>query len=370
MKVRVYCHAGEQGGYARAAMDLCMALQRTGIQLEIRPLAKPERVRLPEPFLPLARNIGYWTDAAVGVDVVIVHTLPGDCRRVLESIGLVAIRLHRDPRTVRCVAYTTWETAWMTPDVRASLLSSFDDLWMPSAASAGSMGPGIGVQVLPHCYDEATLLRRAAPQLADALPNRPYRFYSIGAWSERKNQVGIVKAFELAFGGTDERVELVMHAPDAPEDALVSAWTAREPSARWSVTLSRGWLPDAEVATMHDRNDCFVSASHGEAWNLPAFDAMLAGRHVIAPAGQGSDEFLEHSSATRYRTGKTKYPTGSRWDANPRAPDLDELATAMRSRAAVLCRDLTLYYDPAERYGYDAVGKLALRYLDIPGAPP
>ena len=38
------------------------------------------------------------------------------------------------------------------------------------------------------------------------------------------------------------------------------------------------YIDDQALFALHAKSDCFVSASRGEAWNLPAFDAMLAGK--------------------------------------------------------------------------------------------
>jgi hypothetical protein len=69
-----------------------------------------------------------------------------------------------------------------------------------------------------------------------------------------------------------------------------------------TIRLSNEWLPDAGVRAFHENADCFVSAARGEAWNLPAFDAMLYGRQIIVPFSHGSDDYLKYSRARRVTT--------------------------------------------------------------------
>src|SRR6185295_1274929 len=129
----------------------------------------------------------------------------------------------------------------------------------------------------------------------------PFKFYYVGAWTQRKNPTGVIRAFCHAFTRADP-VQLLLQCSGASLESIAAAagssgmGSERAPSIRPSVAP----LTDEGILDLHRTADCFVTASRGEAWNLPAFDAMLAGRHVIAPRGQGSDDFLEDTSAALY----------------------------------------------------------------------
>ncbi len=376
MKVRYYSHGGSaKTGYAKAALDLAMALQRTpGVELELRPLGPPASVEFPDAYLPLATSVRRDHELSASPDVVLVHTLPLDCARVLEVAKI--------PPGPKLIAYTTWETLMAPLAVRDSL-GGFDQLWTPSMASlcafAGVRSRG---SVLPHCFDVDTLAARRGGERREG----PFRFYWIGAWTVRKNPVGLIRAFAHAFTKKDD-VELVIHSPGIrPEDlalALASTGVPQEEMA--SIGVSPSWVPEETVIRTHAQSDCFVTAAHGEAWNLPAFEAMLAGRMIIAPMGHGSDEFLLGTDAVRYGAGNPSPASidaritanaGTRYSIEARAPqgvsarsvwqepDLVELALRMQNVAFMRTRDLVIDYDPSERYGYSAVGHRAVALMN------
>ena len=75
------------------------------------------------------------------------------------------------------------------------------------------------------------------------------------------------------------------------------ATTGLEQAMVPKIRFSNASLSDEEIRNLHADGDCFVTASRWEAFNLPAFDAVLAGRMVIATKYMGSDVFLFHTSA-------------------------------------------------------------------------
>lgn len=350
MKIRYYGHLGQQTGYGVAAAELCRALLLAGVELEVRTIESAPTY-WPERFATVKACVRLDRELTPAVDAVIVHTLPTDCHQVL---GFARGSLVQG---VKEIAYTTWE-APQAPIQIAGALHMFEQIWVPSRSNEHAfarMQPR--VRVLPHAFDPTTLAERRRPM--GHRRELPFRFYYLGAWSERKNPAGLIRAFAQAFTPEDHvHVELIMQCSNAGmhPDAL------RElagPMASKVIPYTGRWgeaLTDTGVADLHMFSDCYVTATRGEAWNLPAFDAMLAGRHVIAPAGQGTDDYLRDTSADLY---PMKPWPGHGWPE----PDTDALVTLMQRVYANKTSDLTLRYNPVERYGYQAVAQLALTYL-------
>jgi glycosyltransferase involved in cell wall biosynthesis len=386
MKIRYYGHAGQLTGYGRAAEGMCHALIAGGAELEIRSLAPYDTLDFSHD-LPLANHVR--TDAGLdpNPDVVIVHTLPMDCVRVFElaepTIG---------GQTATWIAYTTWE-ALRAPDGVCATLEGFDQVWTPSKESASAFaGSELPVRVIPHCFDETKLAHyrervrpgarivRDGAEAAPGDPRTPFRFYAIGAFNARKNPLAIIRAFAHAFPkGAD--VELLLACGGMTIEHLSHAICATgiPPHELPPIRSDFRTLTDLELWTLHRGADCFVSASRGEAWNLPAFEAVLAGRMVIAPADLGSDQFLDGTSALRY--GSTLAPamveTRVVRDAKGtqiqtvgaqgltsrllwREPDILELARAMQDVYRAQASTLDIRYDLGARFGYKAIGELAL----------
>jgi len=377
VRVRLYSHLQQGTGYGRAARELARALDVARVELDLRTVGpcgsdwSPETEGLPSHEIP-------------DPDAVIVHTLPGDCHRVLEIEGL------QRGAGAKLVAYTTWEALTAPPELLQPLVESFDQIWVPSAPTAAAFATALPrtsahnepemIRVIPHCYDDSL-----------ALPERKYadehrfRFYWVGAWTARKNPGGLIRAFAHAFT-PGSSAELVIHSPGCSMDAFVAALAATGLEQRElpSIVLSHQHLTEKSLAELHAEADCFVSATRGEAWNLPAFDALLAGRHVISQYGLGSDEFLVGTSAdlidgwespaqvdvsfSHASDGSISMKTIGAQGLTSRSlwlePNLCSLADAMRSAFESRKRTIKIDYNVAQRFGYAAVAKQVLDALE------
>ena len=374
MKIRYYGHIAPTG-FGRAAIETCAALSRhPDVQLEIAPIisAASSAGMMPKTHLPLARLCKSDHELDPAPDVVIVHTLPWDCARAIEIL-----RPAEWPKTPKLVAYTTWEALTVPPDLCAAL-ETFDQLWLPSAHAARAMNIGDGkIRVLPHAFDEATLEARSRRIQHDG----PFQLYYLGAWNIRKNPAAVLRAYAHAFTRSDD-VELVIQSSGANATAIRLAAASTGLSADRFPRLRVGVAPvsDEAIVDLHRGADCFVTAAHGEAWNLPAFDAMLAGRMVISPWGLGSDEFLAETSAMRYgggaapaqvdvriKPGSTDIETVGVQGISSRClwvePSMPALIGCMQRVAHNRTTSMDVNYDPRERYGYIAVGRRAVSYL-------
>lgn len=381
MKVRYYGHAGQNTGYGKAALGMCHALLSAGVELEVRTLAPYSTLKFEDHDLPVANRLRDDHDLDPRPDAVIVHTLPMDCGKVLEHSGLVTPGML--PADSLLIAYTTWEgTNETIAGGRGDFgLSFFDQIWVPSPASRFLGGEEI---VMPHAFDEATLESRR--QDAARADDR-FRFYYVGAWTVRKNVVGLIRAYAHAFT-PDDRVELVLRCSGATKETFVMGvhQTGLQMHEMPPVRFASDYISDAAMIGFHREMDCFVTASRGEAWNLPAFEALLAGRHVIAPKGQGSDIFLVDTSAALYRSWSAPAGVDVRLMPAPeeggfavqtigaqglsarhcwREPDLLGLAGCMHDAYLTHRRQMTtVAYDVAERFGYKAVGRRAVEILE------
>jgi glycosyltransferase involved in cell wall biosynthesis len=303
MLLRYYGHFNAQTGYARAARALANALYRhSGWTIDCRAIG------------PGAKEITQGASNATGTappDAILVHTLPGDCARVIDIEGLELFD-HNPP----LIAYTTWEATrffhkWLLPRGAGGWDGlRFDAVWMPWQKPLDEMRDKVMDRVrtawIPHTFDPADWAwpakrrDRSAP-LKTIGPADALRFYWMGAPSARKNPQGVLSAFCSRFAGGDEKVALVFHAKLAPE-AWAAMMAASGAPPAWlleHVFLSRRDLDEIEVPRFHREHDVFVTASRGEAWNLPAFEAALSGNWVIAPMGQGSDAFLAANTSSR-----------------------------------------------------------------------
>lgn len=378
MKIRYYGHNGVNTGYGRAANEMVEALATTGAQIEVSPLGSSNA-----PVLETAAQRFFKVDAELTTpDAIIVHTLPLSVDRVIASIP-------DELADVPTVVYTTWE-ALEVPERVMQAVRGGDALWVPSKATAvpfarARQPEDPKVYVWPHAYDDT----RDHTYSGDR-PPAPYTFYWVGAWSGRKNPAGLIRAFVGEFD-MSEHVRLLIQCRGLPPQVFAQALAMSGlPRAKTQhVLLSNRDITEPELWSVHALGDTFVTATHGEAWNLPAFEAMLAGRHVIAPAGQGSDEFLEDTTAHLYRASQrapafldvrmADLPAGSPPGAvmfqtmggdgltsrcHWQEPDLHDLQEAMRQAFTAKTRTIQVDYDVADTFGRRAVGRRAVQLLE------
>lgn len=410
MKIRYYSHAGLQTGYGRAATELALALaQHPQIELELVTIPTSTAPPLDERgirFLPYLRHTPSCPHdgpkADPNPDIIIIHTLPGDCARLGSKEDL----WHPDRCHIPVVAYTTWEGFTAAPAIKEPL-RRFAQVWLPSEAARHPLTVGAAplayerTRILPHAFDPALVVPRRRAELDDS-----FRFYYVGAWTPRKNPEGLLRAFLHAFR-KDDPVELILRSTVSLEDSMIAlASSALEQSELPTVSFLRDPLTEAELWQLHADADCFVTASRGEAWDLGAFEAMLARRHIITPA-LGSMEFLgrERTSATilgpidqrampcfarvqsdacyspykpppappiGYQMTVTT-PTGMTGHDLWLEPDLARLSELMYRAFSLRQRELRVDYDPAQHFSRSAVANTAVTYLEnliAQGDPP
>jgi len=403
VKVRYICHAGQDTGYGRAATELALALVEAGVDLDLAPLSRPWSFSGRAEALAKRVECSWPLHGDPDADVTIVHTMPMDCWTAQQDAAESG-EVGGGP----WIAYTTWEGVDFPPHVGGSLFATgaFADVWVPSSATQDAFLNGDvphGVFVLPHTFkpDDRPIARRAGGEDV-------FRFAYIGAWTTRKNPHGLIRAFAATFAPT-EPVELVIHSPGVSLEMFTAALVATglEQRDMPRVRLSGKHVSDEVMRQMHHQYDCFVTATRGEAWNLPAFEAMLAGRMVIAPGGMGHDDFLfedpdvlpfggEDSITSARRVSSFEQPafvdvqlldhvtvggfepesrkpglrfttvgaqglsSKTRW----RDPDLVHLGHQMRSVYEKRERDIRVEYDPVARFGYKAVAKKAIARME------
>ncbi len=391
MLIRSYARFGRHTGFTDAAEHLAVDLARAGVEVEAisMPAALYQPLRLVEKNIDWYPNESALAAATVArghrnPDVVLVHTLAADAAEAARIIK--QDWTFRSAPLPKFIAYTTWEALGAPQDLLEGLARQFDQVWVPSIANRKAFnGNGTGSpRIVPHCYNAHTPWSARGDGVIEGTR---YRFYWIGAWSSRKNPVGLIRAFAHAFTPADP-VDLHLHSPGARrEDFLIAIASVASPAGPLMVTFQNQEATDGELAALVESSDCFVTAARGEAWNLPAFEAALARRHVIAPRGQGSDDFLLHTSARLYGSTTTPafrdagvedvgggrlavvggpFPKGMTCRDVWQEPDLLDLALAMKE--AFYHRRRRLHwasgFQPADHFGYDAVAKVAIANME------
>jgi glycosyltransferase involved in cell wall biosynthesis len=346
-RVRYFGPFSKPTGYAQAGHDYLAALHAAGVDLEIWLQMEANTDDLPFRYHGLIDLVGKRPDFQP--THVVVHTIPTYSASVVLPEAEV-------PPGVPAVLLTTWETTKIGAAVAEEINDSFDLVVVPSEFNARAFrDSGIErVAVVPHTFDPAAW--PASPER----PAAPFVFYTIGVWGERKNLMGVLKAYLSTFRSGDDVVLRVVTPFVVDEDLqhLAARMGLTDLPRLEFVGVGRR-LTEAELLDVHRSSHCYVSATRGEAWGLGAFEAALMGNPVLMPGFGGQRDFLAgypgwlevpyfltpaigqdfqvantvEIAGIRIQPMAAGVPTGLQADQQWAEPDLGFLQDAMRSLA-------------------------------------
>lgn len=196
------------------------------------------------------------------------------------------------------------------------------------------------VHVVPHPLVGA---HSALAGIGEAKRARPIRgrvaLYSIGKFETRKGQDLVLEAFLRTFApsgpqalatlavktskfgrvrGFKSPEELMSHLLAQPEIAE-RGWT--KDNVGDSVKIVTGFVDD--LTSWHQAGDVFVTSAHGEAFDMPAFDAVQAGSRLVHVGFGGSEDYAPTNAIwipwereacdPAYRWGPAAQWAGVRW---------------------------------------------------------
>ncbi len=278
-------------GWGQAATDYILALDAAGVDVVPRALKLNARQHTPP-----ARVLELEAKSSRGADVVIQHILPHhyDYNGRMLNVGLFASETSD-------FATSTWSDRLNTMDAVICINHQ-------QVNAAWRSGVRVPISVVGHATDISRFQQSYQP--LDQL--KPYReageflFYTVGEMVRRKNLAALLKAFHLEFDPS-EPVQLVIKT-DMPGK---SPQESRKHVEAFCSEIKRGLklhggkienykdevlitdrLTEHGMMRLHAACDCFVQPSYGEAWSIPAFDAMAMGRTPIVTDCTGFRDYL------------------------------------------------------------------------------
>jgi glycosyltransferase involved in cell wall biosynthesis len=267
------------------------------------------------------------------------------------------------------------------------LHADVDFVWVPSSWGRDVLiANGIAaenVDIVPLGVDANlfhTYLRRKFDQ------SRPFRFLAVGKFEKRKAYDELLAAFRDAFGNSGD-VELVIKA-----DYFIDSESKREAFSALvasfgisNVRLMFGDWAKEQLFSLYSTCDAFVFPSRGEAWGLPAIEAVASGLPIVSTFYSGHTEFLPCVETSLFKVDYTLQPiddpeyhrywpsdTGDygRW-AQPSVTSIAEGLTVTRqghSRLADAAAKNSLLI--RERFSWNAAANAALHHLKRRGLMP
>jgi glycosyltransferase involved in cell wall biosynthesis len=229
-----------------------------------------------------------------------------------------------------------WETNSIPPRWRRAF-SLVDELWVYSQFMADNIGAVAPVPVVPL----------PPPVEPPAEPVEPLRLgvpdgylflfvFDYLSTVQRKNPVGLIEAFKLAFA-PGEGPQLLIKTINAPLRPLAEEEVLWAAHGRPDIHVVDRSLSGLELSGLMAACDCYASLHRAEGFGLTMAEAMAIGKPVIATGYSGNIDFMngENSYLIDYTVGRVGpdceiYPPEGEW-ANPSIEHAAELMLRARN---------------------------------------
>ncbi len=287
MKVNLAGAFLDSSGYAQFARNLAAGLQKTDAQLSLE-LISFEKTHAPHTDGDrLKKLLDKGPDRNCHINIINMIPKVYDALRKSGALN---------------VGFTMFETSRIPP-IWVEQCNRMDAIVVPCAWNRDVfVNSGVKVPVL------VSVPGISVPPLQSPQPfihKKQYRFYSVFQWSERKNPVGLIKAFYHAFH--DNRDVSLTIKSYIREHSLAEAETLRKEvlqiresmgiAGKPQIFIKCEKLSDAQMETFHNSHDCFVLPSRAEGLGLPYIDAMIHAKPTIGSRYSGNLEFMNDQNS-------------------------------------------------------------------------
>lgn len=161
------------------------------------------------------------------------------------------------------------------------------------------------IKILPLGVD-STIFSSTGPQYNLGPLNSYFTFLSVGEWVPRKGFDILITAFVREFNSHD-RVRLVLRCHNNGSDydsqgkrinnQIKNIIKGVKNPAPPPVILVPQAVSSKEMPALYRSAHCFVSATRGEGWSMPAFEALACGVPVITTKWSAYLDFLNDDNA-------------------------------------------------------------------------
>jgi len=226
-----------------------------------------------------------------------------------------------------------WETNSIPPSWQRAF-AFVDEVWVYSRFMAENIGAVAPVPVLPLPPPVERGVEPAAPLRLGVPSGFLFLFvFDYLSTVQRKNPVGLIEAFKLAFA-PGEGPQLLIKTINAPLRPLAEEELLWAAHGRSDIHIVDRSLSGEEMAGLMAACDCYVSLHRAEGFGLTMAEAMAIGKPVIGTGYSGNVDFMnsENSYLVDYTIGRVGpdceiYPPEGEWAD----PSNEHAAKLMRS---------------------------------------
>jgi len=210
------------------------------------------------------------------------------------------------------IGYWAWELSEF-PEQWFGSFEYLDEVWVPSRFVQESVAAVAPVPVLrvPHSIDpeiqfSPSWIARTRSRLNLYSGKFVFLFlFDFQSYMERKNPLGLIRAFRQAFGDrTDVLLLIKSSRAELDKASYQRLRECAQPEGRGAnVRLLNEVLPREAIRSLMSLADCYVSLHRSEGFGLTLSEAMQHGKPVIATGYSGNMDFMteENSFLVRYK---------------------------------------------------------------------
>jgi hypothetical protein len=297
-------------GFPEHSRRNALALDMAGIPVHLRSMSAKIYTALTAEEKRIHAQVKKLVDASIGTYVTQLYMfVPFE-----EQLQLNASNAFLEPAQLLAINamkifYNVWERQNIS-DAAVRVFNTIGQTWVACQDNkstyirCGVQEDKIHVVPMPFFEDDPLL-----KLVGRARKPGPPRFYHISKWEPRKEVRNIIGAFLMAFApgkaklflkvndlkakiqGYPQGVEACMHEWILHDRVKSNGWTI--PLINRDILIIKRMLPAEQIVKFHEVGDCYVTLSRGEGFDMPAFDAKLAGNMMIYTPSGGPQDFAE-----------------------------------------------------------------------------
>lgn len=274
----------DYSGYGAANRAFIIALFASGVDITTEIVVQvPERAKFGWGG-ELCRAL---QDKQIDYKTKIIHLTPDCYPRYLEegkyNIGHLFWETNKLPNT------------WIEP------CNMMDEIWTASEQQALMIrrsGVNAPINWFPQPINILPSQKEIEPYKIHSF--KGYIFYSIFQWIERKNPQALLFNYWKTFRGKEDVILIlktygITYTSDEFDKikAQIKAWKRELKQDHYPrVLLVKKLMTQDEIFRLHATGDCYINASRGEGWCIPAVEAGMMGNPLISNEITGFADYM------------------------------------------------------------------------------
>jgi len=285
MKIDFFGPIQDWSGYATVGRNFALALDKLGVDIRVRDgsVDRTKIITQPRLYELMAKGFG-----------------EGDIE--INCVTPQRFRIYHEKPTIgQCVFETN-----SLPPVWSAYCNQMDEIWVPCKFNVETFIRG-GVEkeklhIVPHGVNTEIFKPGLAPL---NIRRKKFAFIAVGQFMFRKGWEELLSAYVSEFTDEDD-VTLIIKSylfSDSSYDKLILNQLLSDCVFKVrgrcipDIQLVHRKLTDIQMAHLYNTADCFVLPSKGEAWCLPASEAMACGLPAIMTNWGGQTDFINDKMA-------------------------------------------------------------------------